>query len=494
MLDNLKRPGARVGFPLLACLLWAQGASAETVLVEKDGWTFYANGRVGAFLSISLGDDFPKPTEPLPPAPGPDPTIPGQPNPGHQIGGVGSSDFGWASNYQRDEEGKVAAMRVRSGTVSNVLGFGLKHAISPTTTINGYIAIWAPIESIGRDKWRPVDADVREGYFQIDGSFGSFAGGRLQPLFGRTSFEVDQLYGHGFGVGFPCIDEVGPTCGQVGLGAIDPGFAAGFTYSTPSLGGLRLHAGAFDPVRFYEAPSLSGGVPYEKVPFLRPEGAVTFDAALGGSGKLKLGVEGGFQPVSVIADEDADNNPATPDVSVETSHSIWGVSAGARLEVGPARIGGAFFHGKGTGIYNTFDPSGISGGPALKTVAGVTTLDPTKADIRSFTGFHAQLAGVFGKVEVGVGGGVASVGRVDSDDRNFHLSAPKQQMGVGAHVNYRLTEYAVIGIDYMRMMARWYGAPAAVLDAAGQPGTNGQVLAAEKQDVNFLNAGVTFHW
>jgi hypothetical protein len=227
---------------------------------------------------------------------------------------------------------------------------------------------------------------------------------------------------------------------------------------------------------------------------LRPEGALTFDLGFGGTGKLKLGVEGAFQPVSAIADEDSDNNPLTPDVPVETSTSIWGVSAGARLEVGPARIGGAFFHGKGTGIHNTFDPSDVSGGPALETVGGLPVLEPTHAEIRSFTGFHVQVAGVFGAIEVGAGGGVATVGRIESDDRNFNLSAPKQQIGVGAHVNYSLSDHVVLGLDYMRMMARWYGAPAAVLDAAGQPGTNGQVLTAEKQDVSFINAGVTFRW
>ena len=228
MLDNLKRHGVRVGFPLLACLFWARGASAEVTLVEKDGWTFYANGRVGAFVSLAFGEDFPEPTPPLP---GPDPTM-ASPNPTHALGGAsGPGTFGWASNYQRDEEGNVLAMRVRSGTVSNVLGFGLKRAINKGTTVNGYIAIWTPIESIGRDKWRPIDADVREGYFQVEGNFGTVTGGRFQPLFGRTSFEVDQLYGHGYGVGFVCNDEEGPTCGQVGLGAIDP--ALPLASSTP---------------------------------------------------------------------------------------------------------------------------------------------------------------------------------------------------------------------------------------------------------------------
>src|SRR5690349_19746803 len=103
MLDNFKRHGVRVGFPFLACLLWPQVASAEVTLGEKDGWTFYANGRVGVFLSVAAGDDFPAPTAPLAAAPGPDPSVPGAANPAHQLGGFpGVGAFGWGSNYQRD--------------------------------------------------------------------------------------------------------------------------------------------------------------------------------------------------------------------------------------------------------------------------------------------------------------------------------------------------------------------------------------------------------
>ena len=43
---------------LLACLSFAEGAAAEVTLVEKDGWTFFADGRVGAFLSVATGADF----------------------------------------------------------------------------------------------------------------------------------------------------------------------------------------------------------------------------------------------------------------------------------------------------------------------------------------------------------------------------------------------------------------------------------------------------
>jgi hypothetical protein len=495
---NLKRRSAAVGLLLLGCSLsWTSPASADVVLLEKGGWTFFTRGRVGAFLSVGFGDDFPEPTEPLP---GADPSMP-SPNPTHFVSGFsGAQTFGWHSDYQRTATGKFFTMRVRSGTLSNVLGFGLKHAVGNSATATGYIAVWAPIESFGRDKWKAVDADVREGYVAIEGNFGTVTAGRMMPLLGRTSYEIDFLYGHGYGLGFPCVDAQGPTCGQVGLGALHPGYAAGFLYTTPSFGGLRLSAGIFDPARMLSSASTNGGVPYQRVPFVRPEGAITFDTDLGSTGKLKIGAEGAFQPVSAVQEEDTDHNPATEAVSIETKKSVWGVSGGARVEVGPLRVGAAAFTGKGTGLYNPFAASDVTAAPAVEqyvdptSMTVVTVLNPAHAELRTFSGVHGQLAAVFGSAEVGVGGGIGIVGRVPSDDQNYNLSAAKQQIGIGGHFNYALTENVMLGADYMRVMARWYGAPAAVLDANGQAVTNGQLLAAEKQDLNFVNVGVTFHW
>jgi hypothetical protein len=48
-----------------------------------------------------------------------------------------------------------------------------------------------------------------------------------------------------------------------------------------------------------------------------------------------------------------------------------------------------------------------------------------------------------------------------------------------------MTDSLVLGLDYFRFMARWYGAPRAG-DLALLPG--------EKQDLNFINAGMTYHW
>jgi hypothetical protein len=482
---------------LLACLSFAEGAAAEVTLVEKDGWTFFADGRVGAFLSVATGDDFPEPTEP---APGPDPTMP-SPNPTHQLMGANKGvaqpgGFGYQSNYQQDADNKFFSMRIRSGLVSNVLAFGLKRAITDTTSVRGYIAIWAPIESLGRDKWYAITADLREGYLTMEGPWGAVTAGRMNPLLARMSYEVDVKYGHGFGVGLPCTDDIGPTCGQAGVGSLHPGYGAGVVYSTPSLGGLRLHAGVFDPVRMIGGSAL-GGLAYERVPMLRPEGALTFETPLGDAGLIKVGVEGMYQPLSRVEEEDTDNDPATPDVPVETKDKLWGVSGGLRLEVGPARIGAGFFHGAGLGLYTALHSTNASGGPGIETdpTTGAFSLDQTHPVIRKFTGFHGQLAGVFGPLQVGVGGGMATVGRIPSDSINTGLSAGKNHVGISLAAYYHVTDSVVIGADYMRFMANWYGAPEVLTDpATGDEIITGNFLAAEKQTLNFINAGVTYHW
>lgn len=498
IVDNFKRSGPRVGFPLLACLFWARSAAAEVTLVDKDGWTFYANGRVGAFLSVAAGDDFPMPT---PPRPGPDPAMP-SPFPTHVLMGSGNvgpslaTGFGWKANVAvADVNNKWFSMRVRSGMVSNVLGFGLRRAVTDDTSVNGYIAIWTPIESLGRDKWYAISADVREGYLDLQGPWGSVTAGRMLTLIARTSHEVDIEYGHGYGVGFPCVDGIGPTCGQAGVGSLHPGFGAGLVYATPSLGGLKVQLGVFDPVRMIGASQVAG-LQYERVPIVRPEGAVSFETPLGGSGLLKIGVEGLYQPVGQIVEEDTDNDPATDPVKTEIDDKLWGVSGGLRLEVGPARIGVGGFHGAGLGLVTALQATDASGGPGVEVdpTTGIRTLDREHRDIRTFTGFHGQLAGVFGKLRIGVGGGIAMVGELDSDELNAGYSPGKQHMGISAAINYNLSDAVVLDADYMRFMAKWRGAPEVLGDAAGNPVITGNRLPAEEQSLNFINAGVTYHW
>ena len=84
----------------------------------------------------------------------------------------------------------------------NILGFGVTRKVSEHTTVRGYISIWSTVESLGEDKWAPINPEAREGYLTVTGNWGAVSVGRMLGWIGRMSYEIDTLYGHGFGVGF----------------------------------------------------------------------------------------------------------------------------------------------------------------------------------------------------------------------------------------------------------------------------------------------------
>src|SRR4029077_18141692 len=83
----------------------------------------------------------------------------------------------------------------------------------------------------------------------------------------------------------------------------------------------------------------------------RPEGALTLTRPFGmGSNYFHIGVEGTFQPLARTA---STMDPTTNAVTLSNkTTSIWGVSGGARVEVGPIRVGASAFRGRGIGIGN----------------------------------------------------------------------------------------------------------------------------------------------
>jgi hypothetical protein len=486
ILNKLKSNGAYFGLCLAGCTLWSRTASAEVTLVDKDGWVFAFNGRVNAFLSAGSGDDFPVPT-------------PGGPTM-HKVMGTGSqagngiADVGWPSSYQTDQNGKYFAVRVRSGLFGNILGFALTRKFNETTSVRGYVSIWSTVETLGRDKWAPVVAEAREGYFTATGTWGSVTGGRMLGLLGRTSYEIDALYGHGYGLGLPCTDALGPACGHIGTGVLFPGYSAGFYYTTPNLGGLQVNVGVFDPVVLN--PSLASD--WSRATIVRGEGAVTYDASLGDTGKLKFGLEGLFQPLSRVNSKGVVDMNGIPVIDPATgsqvqqktdeSTSIWGVSGGARAELGPVRIGVSAFHGKGIGLSYAAQRT-----TATEDNDNTATAIPNQPsyELRTFTGLYAQAAVILGNVHLAAGFGQGSVDQLDTDKVNPNLSVIHTQTGISAAAYYHVSDSVVLGLDWFHYSASWYGAP--IVDTTTMQAT-GQKLAGEKQNLDFVNAGVTYHW
>ncbi|HEY4186402.1 MAG TPA: hypothetical protein VGP07_15105, partial [Polyangia bacterium] len=374
-----------LSLPLVLAL--AGSASAEKILAKADGWELFTDGRVAGFVSQVNGD-------------------------GTLVGGPGTyvvtypdgmmvrdtvQGGGWPiattnGNTGADPPvaGTVNQTRIRSGFLGNQFNFGVRGQVTPYTTVTGYISIWAFIESQSQSKGTPNPADVRQGYAKLEGPWGSFLAGRTRTLFSRGATDIDVLYAHRWGVGFPGsanFDSNGPTLGQVGFGVMGSGFAAGLIYGTPVLGGFHLNIGAFDPVQ------LSGGS-FTRTGYPRAEAEATFERTFGGSGKIVLFVNGLYQTVYK-------GSPCVtmPNAPCETTAA--GVGYGGRFELGFFHLGLAGHYGQGLGLGYALENSAAAfDGPG----------NPRKID-----GYYAQSQFVLGRFDLFAGFGITRVFLTDLD-------------------------------------------------------------------------------
>jgi hypothetical protein len=445
------------GLLIALCLGAAPDARAEVTLLEQGGFQLFSDGRVNTFASLGFGDDFPAASA--------------NPNGGPPHSVVGETALGAAGQNtdQDDAANEYLAVRGRNGFLGTILGLGVRRKVSETTTAKGYVALWGHAESFNRDRGNASDFDVREGYVAFDGPWGALTAGRALGLFGRISTEIDFNYGHNFGLGYPCGDAQGPTCGHIGTGVMFPGVAAGVQYSTPSLGGLRVLAGLYDPVRLLGA--------WNRAPVARPELALSFEQKLSATTYFKVQVEGMVQPVSRL-----ETSATDPTLQTQYDDKVWGIAGGGRFEVGPLRVGAAAFRGKGLGQNYALQNSPV-------------VFNPFTYEIRSFTGLYGQAALVFGQVQLSAGAGRVTIDQLEKDKTDAEIINAKSQTGVSAAVYYSVAEHLVLGLDYFRFQTDWYGAPNSTTDAATGatvilPGN----IQPERQVVNYVNAGATYHW
>jgi hypothetical protein len=442
----------------LAMSLVATTARAEVTIAEAKGFRFFTDGRINTFASLGFGDDFPNAT----------------PNPGgpeHSVIGESALYAHGQNTDQDDSNNKYFAIRGRNGFVATILGLGMRSKLSETTSVKGYISLWGHAETFNRDRANTSQRtfDVREGYAEFEGPWGTFNAGRQMGLFGRMSTQIDFTYGHNFGLGYPCGDKQGPACGHIGTGVMFPGFAAGFQYSTPALAGLQLHVGLYDPVRLLGA--------WNRATVARAEGAVSFEQKFSTNGLLKLQVEGLWQPLSRT-----ERLPTTPPSDVLEKDSVWGVAGGGRFELGPVRLGASVFHGKGLGQYYALQNS-----PAV--------FNSVTLRVRKFTGLYGQGALVLGRLQLAAGVGKVIIAQLSEDTADINTSNAKSQLGVSLAAYYSLFENLVLGLDYFRLQADWYGAPRSTNDPVTMmPQRLPGYLAPEQQVVSYINAGATFHW
>jgi len=450
-------------------------AAAEITLVEKDGWTVYMNGRVQAFLNYNKGDGYPK-----------NAVIDGNGNGPELIGG-GQQDPADIYTEHADgapptDPGKVEELRIRTGFVGNVLGFGIKKKINDTTEVLAYTAVTTYIDSTNRRKYEVIRPDWRESYLKLSGRWGSVLAGRTGTLFSRGATEITYLYGFKYGLGWPgnvnSTSGSGPGAGAVGFGVLANGFGAGIVYATPDLSGLQVSVGAYD------ANALVGAGVWERLKWPRAETEITYERKFSSTGMFKLFANGAWQ--KIYNRENAANA------------TIIGGGAGGRVEVGPVRFGVAGHRGKGVGMDFALQPS-----PAIW-----DSRDPRDPKLRTFTGVYAQaMVSATKALDIAVGAGQTSVAQnpedkadIKDDDGNPATpsatdgSAPsgidsvsyvtiKSQTGINGSVTVHLSENVHLAFEYFRAMFEWY-----------KPIPSGPATIQPKQNFHVINAGITYAW
>ena len=172
------------------------------------------------------------------------------------------------------------------------------------------------------------------------------------------------------------------------------------------------------------------------------------------------------------------------------STSIWGLSGGGRAEMGPLRLGGSYFKGRGVGIGYALQTMTALEDNEASHPSGAMSAPPTFA-LRTFSGWYGQGAVVFGRLHLAAGFGRAWIDRLDADRVNPALSVLRYQQGISAAMYLSLADSVVLGLDYFNYSAIWWGAPQAEMGSATLTGAR---LRGERQTLNFVNLGVTFRW
>jgi hypothetical protein len=454
------RAALAAGVIFFALLLNPRAASAELVLLSDGSWQVFTDGRVGGFVSWVHGDGYP--TYAFGRAPdGTFVTL-------HDIRGGGwgavSENHLLADPNQpptATDQGAVNTMRVRSGMIGNIFGFGVRNQLSSTTRITAYLQFSSFIENVNQLANSPVYTDVQQGFLKLEAPWGTLLAGRVRELFTRGALDIDVLYGHTWGVGFPApINSHGPTFGQAGFGLIGNEFGSGVTYATPSFAGLVLTVGVFDPLVMFDTGS------WVRTKSLRPESELTFERDLGTLGRFVLFVDGTFQKIYRVGV----CNPAPQQTCDGT---VTGIGYGGRLELGPLRVGASGYYGKGLGLDNPPD-------------TGDAAID-LQGNFRVFDGYYAQVKLVLGSFELSSGAGVTRIFLTASDKETqpdprdptgtaqvYPHSWIKSQLGINASAVYNLSPNIHFDLDYFRAQANWY--------------------LGEQQIVHALNSGMTFSW
>ncbi len=448
----------QLGASILAAAvsLLAGSAAAEIKLVEANGWTVSTDGRVNGFASHVWGDDRPEGLESLP--------------------WVGFNETG--DSGETDGSGKLRKTRIRSGFVPSTFGFTVNKELKNGLKLKGRIEIGIQIANTDPSFVAdPTWMEPRAAYLEVGGVWGSFKAGRDLSLFPRGNLIMNYELGHAYGVGFPCAYEkvFGGACGHVGFGTLWPDFRAQLTYSTPNFGNIfQASVGIFDP---RTVPTYNWT--HTRLPRVEGEAVAKYDFREGWG--FKAWANGSWQELGIGVDTTVPNT-SPPEVSGRTlyTQNAYGVGGGVTGYLGPVKVGGSGYAGKGMDAFEmlTFNPIFVSRDPSLPN---------ERRRFRPSRGFLVEASVTIGTTWVMGGFGRAYLDRMPSDTPITTPGEPpllRSQTGISTGIFHRIDAF-VLGLDYFN--AHYAFDPRVVALPT-------QHTETSKQIVHTVNAGATLEW
>ena len=295
--------------------------------------------------------------------------------------------------------------------------------------------------------------DMREVFFNVDGSFGTISAGRTLGIFQRQAILKDMtLFGVGGVVG---PDTGGTTLGRIGYGYIYPEFRTRFSYKTPSMNGFQAEFGVYDP----QEPI--GGTDYFETDIPQFQGELTYNTTYQG-GNIMLWASGMWQEM------DTKSFTPTPNEDITS----WGWNVGGSIGFSGFELVGSYYSGEALGI--DFQSAGtLTAGAGVSTIGGPgasglfnapgfscstfgTTPTCSEADN---DGFYVQGTYTFnGKTKVGI-----SYGETNQDDEalgadGIHFNDVSHEMWT-VGVYHDVTSWLKVVAEYNHMEQESHLAP-----------------------------------
>lgn len=245
-----------------------------------------------------------------------------------------------------------------------------------------------------------AEIDMREVFFNVDGSFGTISAGRTLALYQRQAILKDYTL---FGVGAMAgADTGGTSLGRIGFGYVYPDFRTRFAYTTPNINGFQLSAGVFDP----DEPTAGGlfsnnGVETDTPQF---QAEATYNTAFGG-GNISAWAGMIWQEMEVAAGVLGNGLATSEDVE------MFGINLGLDITYGGFNVAGSWYDGEGLGTVLLNLPG-----------TGAFTCGATGCSETDNDGFYVQGGYTFnGKTKVGISygestaDGVAGAGDLENE-------------------------------------------------------------------------------